>query len=354
MTGNCKSNGRGTAVSGDTQERRILEEIEDGYYEVDLDGNIVFLNEPMCRMLGYGQDELLGMSSRVFVGKASAQRAYPVFERVLRTGRPHKGFRWEITRKDGERLYVETSISLIRGHDGTPKGFRGICRDITHRVRAEEERRRLESRLHLARKMQAISTFAGGVAHDLNNVLSGLVSYPELILMDLPADNPLRKPISTIRRSGEKAAAIVQDLLAIAGKGIPTRETIAIPSLVTGAMASPEIGRLKSEHPGLDITVELEEELLPVKGSLTHLQKALVNLVLNASESIRGTGTIAICARNTYLDLPVRGYETVVEGEYVEMRVSDSGPGISSEDFERIFEPSTRRRSWAEAGPDWR
>lgn len=350
MTGDWKSHGRDTAASGDAQYRGILEEIEDGYYEVDLEGNIVFFNESLCRMLGYGPGELLGMNNRTFVDHVSARRVYPVFNRVLRTGRPHKGFRWEITGKDGTRLHVETSISLIRGPEGTPKGFRGICRDITRRVQAEEERRKLESRLHLARKMEAIGTLAGGVAHDLNNVLSGLVSYPELILMDLPADNPLRKPITAIRRSGERAAAIVQDLLAIARRGIPTREPMDIASLVSGALASPEIARIKAEHPGIDITVECEKDMLPVVGAVDQLSKSLVNLVINASASIQGAGTVTVTAGNVYLDSPINGYESVVEGEYVALRVADSGPGISSKDLERIFEPFYTKKFMGRGG----
>lgn len=330
--------------------RTILEEIEDGYYEVDLAGNFTFFNDSMCRLIGYTRKEMIGMNNRAFTDHACAKDIYRVFNRVFRTGKHDKGYRWELIRKDGSRVHAETSISLIRDLEGKPKGFRGICRDITLRVQAEEERKKLESRLQQARKMEAIGALAGGVAHDLNNILSGLVSYPELMLMDLAADDPLRKPITTIQRSGEKAAAIVQDLLTLARRGVPTREAVSIASILSGYDKSPEFKKLCTVHPGVEVSVTFDDDLLPVMGSPVHLSKTVYNLIANAAESIQDRGAITVTARNTYLDTPVKGYDSVIEGEYVAVCVADTGPGMSGEDRERIFEPFYTRKVMGRSG----
>lgn len=330
--------------------RTILEDIQDGYYEVDLGGNFTFFNDSMCRMLGYGRDEMMGMNNRSLMDEACAKKTFQVFNRVFRTGTHDKGYRWDLIRKDGAKVHVETSISLMRDNEGNPQGFRGICRDITQRVQAEEERKKLESRLQQARKMEAIGALAGGVAHDLNNILSGLVSYPELILMDLPENDPLRKPISVIRQSGEKAAAIVQDLLTLARRGVTTAEAVNIGSIIEDYRKSPEFMKLETEHPDVEISVVCDEDLLPVIGSPFHLSKAIMNLVTNAAEAIHDRGAITISVRNTYLDTPVKGYDIVAEGEYVAVSVSDTGAGISEEDLERIFEPFYTKKVMGRSG----
>ena len=128
---------------------------------------------------------------------------------------------------------VEYKNSLVRDAD-RPIGIRGSARDITERWQARQEKKQLERMLERARKMEAVGTLAGGVAHDLNNILSGVVSYPELLLMDLPPDSPLIKPIKIIQESGQKAAAIVQDLLTMARRGVAITEVISTASTGTG------------------------------------------------------------------------------------------------------------------------
>ncbi|MGB5615325.1 MAG: PAS domain S-box protein, partial [Desulfobacterales bacterium] len=177
--------------------RSILESIDDGYFEVDLTGNLMFLNESTCRMLGYGRHELLGMNYSQFMDTLTSEKVFRTFNAVYRTGEATRALDWKMLRKDKSECFVQALVSLIRNPAGEPIGFRGLARDVTGQILAEKERMVLEARLQQAEKMKAIGTLAGGVAHDLNNVLSGIVSYPELLLMDLPEDSPLRKPILT-------------------------------------------------------------------------------------------------------------------------------------------------------------
>ena len=118
--------------------RNILENIEDGYYEVDLKGNMTFFNDPVANMLGYTREELMGINNREFMDPAVAKEVYLEFSKVARTGEPSRGFAYELNAKDGTKRIVEASVSLIRDSSGTPTGFRGVKRDITARKRAEE------------------------------------------------------------------------------------------------------------------------------------------------------------------------------------------------------------------------
>ena len=130
--------------------RTILENIEEGYYEVDIAGNFTFFNDSLCTLLGYSQDELMGMNNREYMDEENAKKVYQTFNAVYLTGEPARAFDWEVTRKDESRRFVEASVSLIRDPIGEPARFRGIVRDVTERKRAEEELQRTLEKLREA------------------------------------------------------------------------------------------------------------------------------------------------------------------------------------------------------------
>ncbi len=238
-------------------------------------------------------------------------------------------------------MYVFDAIALLKND---------LDDLLQERKRAQEERAKLEAQLQRAQKMEAIGTLAGGVAHDLNNILAGLVSYPELILMDLPEDSPLRKPILTIQKSGEKAATIVEDLLTLARRGVAVTEVVNLNSIIAEYLISPEYEKLGDFHPNAQVESNLEEGLLNILGSPVHLSKSVMNLVSNAAEAMPIGGKISISTENQYIDRPVIGYDHVKEGDYVVLRVSDTGVGISKKDRERIFEPFYTKKVMGRSG----
>jgi len=222
--------------------------------------------------------------------------------------------------------------------------------DVTEMKRAQKEKIELKSKLVRSEKMEALGLLAGGVAHDLNNVLSGIVSYPELLLLDLPEDSHLRKPIQTIKDSGMKAAAIVQDLLTLARRDVAVKEIVTLNDVINDYLNSPEYAKMISFHPGVDLKFACEQNLLNILGAPFNLNKAIMNLVTNAAEAINGTGTINIITKNAYLEHPVSGYDRFREGEYVSVRVSDSGVGIPQKNIERIFEPFYSKKVMGRSG----
>jgi signal transduction histidine kinase/ActR/RegA family two-component response regulator len=227
---------------------------------------------------------------------------------------------------------------------------RYLKREAAERQAAEKEQERLEVQLKQAEKMEAVGKLAAGVAHDLNNILIGLVTYPAFLLRELPGDSTLRKPIQTIQQSGMKAAAIVQDLLTLSQRGTTDRKVFNLNSIIADHLLSPEHARLQSVHNRVHLEVDLQEDLLNTCGSPVHLMKAVMNLLTNAFEANLVGGTVKISTRNGYVDRSLDVFERIAEGEYAILRVADTGIGIESNDLKQIFEPFFTKKKLGKSG----
>jgi len=271
-----------------------------------------------------------------------------VFETVM-NGKSWVG-ELEMVNKSGRKFPVFLRSDAIKDDVGEIIGFIGVHTDISERKQAKEEKEKLQAQLQQAEKMKAIGTLAGGVAHDLNNVLCGVVSYPELLLMRLPEDSPLRKPILAIQKTGKKAAAIVDDLLTLARRGVVTSNVVNLNDIISEHLRSPEHEKLKAFHPDVEIETNLKAGLLSILGSPVHLSNTVMNLVSNASEAMPDGGKVSISTESRYIERPISGYENVEEGDYVILTVSDTGTGISQEDIDRIFEPFYTKKKMGKSG----
>ena len=215
---------------------------------------------------------------------------------------------------------------------------------------ADNKKRELESQLQRAQKMESLGTLAGGVAHDLNNILSGIVSYPDLLLTEIPEENPLRSALLTIKTSGEKAAAIVQDLLTLARRGVAVSEVLDLNAIISAYLESAEFGKLETDHPLAEFDICLSDHLSHVMGSPVHLSKTVMNLVNNAVEAMPDGGTIGITTGNRDIRHPHNGFMTIAPGRYATVKIVDTGTGIASEDMERIFEPFYTKKVMGRSG----
>ena len=307
-------------------------------------GYIIQANEQYYKMFGYTPEELADKDAiRLTVDSDSLKS----MRKKINSGDIGP---YEVTgmKKDGTIFPIEIRFRLM---DYNGKVIRmAAIRDLFWQKSAEAQKEELEARLQRAEKMEAIGTLAGGVAHDLNNILSGLVSYPDLILMDLPSDSPLRKPVLTIQNSGKKAAEIVQDLLTLARRGVAISDILNLNDVVNDYIKSPEHKNLKSFYPEAQVKTYLQGDLLNVMGSPVHLSKTIMNLVLNAVESLGDGGVVSISTKNKYVDIPIKGYDEVQEGDYVVLIVADNGTGIAEDDLEKIFEPFYTKKVMGRSG----
>ena len=243
---------------------------------------------------------------------------------------------------------VRCTFNCIEDKSGEIAGIICIMEDITERINAEKEKEKLEDQLERSHKMETIGLLAGGVAHDLNNVLSGIVSYPDLLLMDIPDSSPLRQPLLTIKQAGERAAAIVQDLLTLARRGVNTTKVLNLNDVINEFTRSPECDVLKSYHPNLTIKNELCVKPDNIKGSEIHLKKMLMNLVTNAAEA--DGDIIEITTQSICIDKPIKGYDNIKEGHYVVLTISDNGTGMTPKDLKNIFEPFYTKKLMGRSG----
>jgi signal transduction histidine kinase len=256
----------------------------------------------------------------------------------------------ETERRNREKVWIAWTYQPIFNEKGLFKEILCIGNDITELKLADLEKKDLQAQLQRAQKMEAIGTLAGGVAHDLNNILSGIVSYPELLLMEIDESSPLRKPILTIQKSGEKAAAIVQDLLTLARRGVAATEVVNLNSIVSEYLLSPEHEKLEIDHPDVKVERYLEANLLNILGSPVHLSKTIMNLVSNAAEAMLDGGKIIIRSENRHEDKNKNAFDEIGRGDYVTLTIEDTGIGMAPEDIERIFEPFYTKKSMGRSG----
>ena len=333
--------------------RDLVENANSIIMRSDIDGKITFFNEFAQNFFGFSDSEILGkrLEGTIFPDTESTKTYLDNLLTYLKQ-RPKKPVinEKESILRTGKKVWIAWTYRPIFDTNGNLAEILCIGTDITELKRAEQEKRELETRLQRAHKMEAIGTLAGGVAHDLNNILSGIVSYPELLLMDIPQDSPLRKPILTIQKSGERAAAIVQDLLTLARRGVVTTKVLNLNAIISEYLRSPEFENLRMNHPNVQIKTDFEHDLLNILGSPVHLSKTIMNLVTNATEAISNFGDIIISTRNRYIDRSLSGFDKIKAGDYVILSVRDTGIGIPPEDLERIFEPFYTKKVMGKSG----
>lgn len=329
-------------TNSDARYKALVEAASEGIAILQ-DGYCIDLNGRAQEMFGYDNGEFIGRITTDLI--APAERGFVQKKIVQHYGKPYETLG---LRKDGSTFPL-----LIQGKSisSENKAVRAATfQDLTEKKREEEERNKLEKRLERSEKIESIGLMAGGVAHDLNNILSGVVTYPELILLNLPQDSKIRRPLEEIQKAGRRAAEVVADLLTVA-RGIAMVMTpLNLNTIIDDYLGSPEYTTLKKYHPLVEVKTNLDQDIPPVLGSIVHITKSLMNLVTNGAEAIDGLGIITIeTARERISESQVLIFG-MGEGEYVVLSVHDNGPGISPEDQVHIFEPFYSRKITARSG----
>jgi len=329
--------------------RTLIQKSSDIISILDGEGRFIYNSPAVETTLGYQPESLIGRPFLEFVHPDERERLRGRFAEVLQRTNPGTPSVFRCRKGNGSWRYLEALASNLLS-DPAINGIVVTSRDITERKRADEERKQLKVRLQRAQKMESLGTLAGGVAHDLNNILGVLVGYAELVLMELPQGTPAHRRVARILQSSQRAAKIIEDLLTLARRGVESSEVVQLNQVIRDYLKTPEFDKLKSYHPGVAFQTTFAADLKNIKGSPVHLTKTVMNLVSNAAEAITQAGVVEIRTRNHRLDESLPGYDGVQAGEYVVVSVTDNGAGISADDLEKIFEPFYTKKVMGRSG----
>jgi PAS domain S-box-containing protein len=378
-------------------EHNALQNARSGIVITDRMAHIEYANPTFAAMLGVdGGEPLLRQDLRgVFENRAIMDEAV---RQVVERNASWSGEVVAQDKRSGSRRVIEAAAAANRNREGQLAGIVFSFTDVTARTQAEEAMRRsneelerrvaertvelaatnrrlteemrmreeatahqaaLQFRLARAERMESLGVLAGGVAHDLNNILGPLVALPSLIVADLNTGCPRCAPqmeraagdLRMIDESTKRAAATIRDLLTLGRRGNFEKQPLALNEVLTRYLATPEFKSLEEAAPGVALELDLDPAVAAVAGSESHLLRAVANVIRNAFEAQDGRGTVALRTRIVELAEPLLGHEVVPAGRYVLIRISDSGRGMSDADLQRVFEPFfTRKKSTGNSG----
>ena len=322
-------------------EKRVFQIIEAANIPMAIgkDGDSEYLNKSFRETFGYTLEDmptLEKMWELSYPDPAYLDKVQKNWQEAIEKFSEGKVFKKQFCTvhcKNGEDKEVEIDFS--------PVGERGLTtfRDLTAYNKREAENILLEKKLLRAQKMEAIGLMAGGVAHDLNNILSGIVGYPDLIKMSVDEDSDIIPYVEAIKKSGLRAADVVADLLTIAKGVASTRKPCTLNKIIDQYFNSPEYEKLEPQMESITLIKNLDENIFNISCSDIHIKKCVMNLVMNAVEAMENIGDLTISTRNQYVDTPFSMGQYMEKGEYAVLSVKDSGHGIPEEDRERIFDP---------------
>lgn len=324
---------------------RLLDHIPLGVIVWDKDQNVSHLNTSFTKITGYDRNDIPTVQDWPDLAYPDPGYQQQVRQHWKVTGKKGLCCEYQVVCKNGMTRDIEFRAAFL-----PDQRCINTLTDVSEQNRIEKSLQ--ESRLFdaRARKMESLGLLAGGVAHDLNNILSGIVSYPELLLFELPEDHKMRRPIEIIRESGLRASAIVQDLLTVARGVAIAKEPINLVAIIEEYLQSPDFMMIEKYHPRISITVNLAVDAANIMGSKVHIRKIIMNLVANSFEASKPPGHVNISLCNKKIDEFVQGNSEIEEGEYVRLTVVDQGKGISSDDLEKIFEPFYSKKVMGRSG----
>ena len=321
--------------------REIFESIIDVFYRTDNEGVLRIVSPSVEQILGYPPDQVIGKKLYEFYVNPEERDK---FLAALRQKGEIKGYEVPLRAKDGSVVWVSTNAQFYRDQQGEILGVQGISRDITEQKLAEEENIKLEARLQQAQKMESIGSLAGGIAHDLNNILFPISGLSEMLLDDMPPGSRERESIEQIHKSAQRGSDLVQQILAFSRQSKPRKLPIRIQPILNEVL---KLARAAIPM-NIEISSHIDTDCGLVSADPTQVHQIAMNLVTNAFHAVeKNSGTIKIELKETHItslggpeELPSRVMTgDILVGRYACITVSDTGTGMSQTLIAKIFEP---------------
>ena len=322
-------------MQAEEQIRMLMYSIDvhrDSFYWVDKESRIVYINDATCAELGYSKEELIGKHITFIDPRMSKESLQRIWNNLKRQGAC--SFETVHRRKDGSDIPIEVRITYLR--------FRGkeYCigygRDISERIRAEQERARLEDQIRQAQRMESIGRLAGGLAHDFNNLLTAISGHISLALMDLDPVDPICVNLAEASKATESAASLTQQLLTLSRSPILNPRALNLNELITNTRRM--IGRLVGDD--IRVTALLKSKSAIIKADPGQIEQIIINLAINASDAMPEGGALTIETRTVQVkEREYSAYPNVKPGKYILLAIKDTGQGMSEESKKHLFEP---------------
>lgn len=315
----------------------LAETASDAIITLDSEDNILYVNRAAEKIFGYKVEEMQGQKLDMLMPERLRKDHREAVRRYIETG--HRTIPWEAREtfglhKSGKEIPIEISFGEFFKDEN--HFFTGIIRDETERVQVEKEKERIESQLLRAQKLEAIGTLAGGVAHDFNNILTGIKGYTEMAMLEVGRTDPLYKDLKEILLSVGRAADLISKLLLFGRKQAVALAPVKINGTVKGVLDLLE--RLIGED--ITITTALEGELWTANADEGSIEQVIMNLALNARDAMRGGGKLTIKTENATIDEEAsRVIPESRPGNFMLLSVEDTGTGIDKETLRHLFEP---------------
>ncbi|MGD9307834.1 MAG: PAS domain S-box protein [Desulfosarcina sp.] len=314
--------------------RTILDTIEEAYFELDRSGTLVFVNDAASLIMGYTSQELTGMHFRHFSAHGPTREIIRAFGQMTRSGDPVRVITHPVITKNGSYKVLDLRAAPIRDSAGSIIGFRGLARDVTATIVAQEEKEKLQGQLNHAQRMEAVGTLAGGIAHDFNNLLMGIMGNVSLLSTKLGKDPAFTENIAAIEQCVESGATLTRQLLGYARGGKYKVTTVNLNETVQ--RTAEMFGRTKKE---IQIKASYQEAIWAVEADQGQIDQVLVNLYVNAWQAMTEDMSLSLSTTNVTLDKAYTASFNVKPGPFVAVHVQDRGRGIDPEIMKRIFEP---------------
>ena len=329
-----------TEELGESEEkyRSLVENASVGIYILQ-DNKFKYINKTFEKILGYEIEELSSDSfnfmdlvapeSKEFISQRSSSREKGEKTKV--------NYVFKAISKTGIIIDLETNTSGVE-YDGKP-AIQGVLKDVTAQMKDRREKLELQEKLKQSERMESFGLLAGGVAHDLNNIIGPILAYPDLIRMDYAEGRSIDQDLDTITASAQRAADVIADLMALTRRGKYEMEPIDLNKLVNIYLSSAECKSIRDLYPEVLLDIQLSESTLFFKGSEAHLPKVIMNLINNAFESMSEEGVISISTSSIIIEDGELSDKRVTKGRYQLLTIEDQGEGIPEENISKIFDP---------------